>query len=54
MEREKAEGTWTPDEDAVPEYAGAVCVHEGEPSNYPTTKLSNGDSDFAHSGAEGE
>ena len=54
MEREKAEGTWTPDEDAVPEYAGAVCVHEGDPPNYPTTKLPNGDSDFAHSGAEGD
>lgn len=54
MEREKAVGTLAPNEDAVPEYAGTMCVHEGEPANYQTTKLANGETDFVREGGEGE
>lgn len=52
--REKAAGTWTPEADAVTEYADAVCVREGEPPNYQTTKLADGETDLARKGTEGE
>ena len=54
MEREKAAGTWTPEAVAVPDYADALCVKEGEPPNYQTTKLANGETDLARKGGEGE
>ena len=36
MEREKAAGTWTPDADAVPDCADAMCVREGDAPGYGT------------------
>lgn len=47
MEREKAAGTWSPDADAVPDYADAVCVREDAPKFGKT-------SDLARKGAEGD
>ena len=50
--REKAAGTWTPE--ALPDCADAMCVREGEPPNYQTTKLADGETDLARKGGEGE
>lgn len=48
--REKAAGTWTPEADAVADYADAMCVREGEATAYGAGKTS----DFARKDGNGE
>ena len=50
MEREKAAGTWTPEADAVPDYADAVCVREENAPRYGEGETS----DLARKGGAGE
>ena len=50
MEREKAAGTWTPEADAVPDCADAMCVREGDAPGYGAGKTS----DLARKGVEGD
>lgn len=48
--RESSKGTWTPETDAVADYADAMCVREGDAPGYGEGKTS----DFARKGGDGE
>ena len=48
--REKAAGTWTPEADAVPDCADAMCVREENAPRYGEGETS----DLARKGGEGE